>query len=1009
MADIFNGGTVKLFYNLDTANQNVISSGNIEIENVATFPTFSISDSANKIETYDSEYTRTVVGDKAIGDLEIVVNYRPDSETHQFLDSAYDNKTEFQLIVNYIEDQDAGKVEAVIVSGNINSRMISGDKDDVVRMAYTYSPRTIISMGTRVIPPVLRRGDYGVGSDGTPDYPQYSPQEAEGNAFVMIPAADTDNPAGVDLYGIELVSQPTGQSNTNLMLTNSGDLRIYARNNTTPWSRVYTSGESDTLYLSKTNNLSDVDSVIDARTNLVVYSKLEGDARYMMGSRNLSEIVDIAAARTKLGVQSIAQSDSRYLQAINNLSDIDDVTIARTNLGIQSATESDYKYVPKTTTINSIALSGNITLSSTDTGSLAIINNLSDVADVVQARTNLGIQSTTESDSKYLIKSNNLSDLSDLTIARANLDVAKTDDVFLKADNLQGIIDRPAAWLNVRPLGATPLSGDPVSPYDATTKRWVENLIGAGVTGPTMNGVMNYGVGKPSFNSTRAYIAPYELPMDGQLVEREKWPELWAYAQIHGASEDADWMAIRTARGQYSKGNGTTTFRLPDWNGKRRNGDMIDGVPFSGVDSIHALFARGDGVEPGDNAGTGPGVIRPSATPNITGGFIIATKGSNGFGLSGQGFSGSFYNGGGTGSRLVNMDSNIVADSAGEVVHFEASRSNAAYGRDNSPEVRPNSVTAVWVVRASGGFTATNTSWSVSNGDTELPPVNTAVSGGKVQSKYKVGTNDNFGADFYAFQTIGNGITEARTEAHGTKTAVMRFNSEGNLGIPGIIRPTGGLESPGNVLARAFYGTAGGYTAAVQKLKDQQTKDDYKVNQLSYVANDRLAVTNYTYFEASTGIDQYVWQLGYAWGTNAWFSMRSDNGFYTPEGRVSIQGSDIRIKNNFEPVQPGAWGRISKIGICEYTYKSNPIPQRGYLAQQMEEIDPIYVFEGGKSVDDDGKEFEILNVNDKAVNADLITVVQELQARIEDQQEQITQLMGMVHSQSIAISELKNK
>ncbi|HDQ0615503.1 TPA: hypothetical protein P7R03_004569, partial [Salmonella enterica] len=65
MADIFNGGTVKLFYNLDTANQNVISSGNIEIENVATFPTFSISDSANKIETYDSEYTRTVVGDKA--------------------------------------------------------------------------------------------------------------------------------------------------------------------------------------------------------------------------------------------------------------------------------------------------------------------------------------------------------------------------------------------------------------------------------------------------------------------------------------------------------------------------------------------------------------------------------------------------------------------------------------------------------------------------------------------------------------------------------------------------------------------------------------------------------------------------------------------------------------------------------------------------------------------------------------------------------------------------------
>lgn len=341
MADIFNGGTVKLSYNLDTANQNVISSGNIEIENVATFPTFSISDSANKIETYDSEYTRTVVGDKAIGDLEIVVNYRPDSETHQFLDSAYDNKTEFQLIVNYIEDQDAGKVEAVIVSGNINSRMISGDKDDVVRMTYTYSPRTIISMGTRLIPPVLRRGDYGVGSDGTPDYPQYSPQEAEGNAFVMIPAADTDNPAGTDLYGIELVSQPTGQSNTNLMMTNSGDLRIYARNNTTQWSRVYTSGESDTLYLSKANNLSDLDSVITARSNLDILSTTENDARYMIGSRNLSELTDKAAALSNLGILSTVQNDTRYLKTVSNLSDLASVPAARISLELDRFNQAD--------------------------------------------------------------------------------------------------------------------------------------------------------------------------------------------------------------------------------------------------------------------------------------------------------------------------------------------------------------------------------------------------------------------------------------------------------------------------------------------------------------------------------------------------------------------------------------------------------------------------------------------------------------------------------------------
>lgn len=415
MADIFNGGTVKLFYNLDTANQNVISSGNIEIENVATFPTFSISDSANKIETYDSEYTRTVVGDKAIGDLEIVVNYRPDSETHQFLDSAYDNKTEFQLIVNYIEDQDAGKVEAVIVSGNINSRMISGDKDDVVRMTYTYSPRTIISMGTRLIPPVLRRGDYGVGSDGTPDYPQYSPQEAEGNAFVMIPAADTDNPAGTDLYGIELVSQPTGQSNTNLMMTNSGDLRIYARNNTTPWSRVYTSGESDTLYLSKANNLSDLDSVITARSNLGILSTTENDARYMIGSRNLSELTDKAAALSNLGIISLSASDARYLKTGSNLSDLTDIGAARTNLELDR-----FSQYPNETVIYSPDRTKYYGISNGDYGSWGVFDSTTHKwlpLGVGQG----GTGATTDADARINLKLNRFyQDVAQTTVSSAN-------------------------------------------------------------------------------------------------------------------------------------------------------------------------------------------------------------------------------------------------------------------------------------------------------------------------------------------------------------------------------------------------------------------------------------------------------------------------------------------------------------------------------------------------------------------------------------------------------------
>lgn len=43
-----------------------------------------------------------------------------------------------------------------------------------------------------------------------------------------------------------------------------------------------------------------------------------------------------------------------------------------------------------------------------------------------------------------------------------------------KAANLSDIADKAAAWLNVRPIGSTPLAADPVNPLDATTRQWVE-------------------------------------------------------------------------------------------------------------------------------------------------------------------------------------------------------------------------------------------------------------------------------------------------------------------------------------------------------------------------------------------------------------------------------------------------------------------------------------------------------------------------------------------------------
>lgn len=155
-------------------------------------------------------------------------------------------------------------------------------------------------------------------------------------------------------------------------------------------------------------------------------------------------------------------------------------------------------------------------------------------------------------------------------------------EALVKSLNLSDLADRAAAWLNVRPIGSTPLAGDPVNPYDATTQRWVENYVsGGGGTGPTMNGVQNFGVGMPILWTSRAFTPAWAVVSDGQSLNRADWPELWVHAQMHTPIDDADWLANPGKRGNYSNGDGSTTFRVPDFNGVQSG-------------SIPGLFGRGD-------------------------------------------------------------------------------------------------------------------------------------------------------------------------------------------------------------------------------------------------------------------------------------------------------------------------------------------------------------------------------------------------------------------------------
>lgn len=342
------------------------------------------------------------------------------------------------------------------------------------------------------------------------------------------------------------------------------------------------------------------------------------------------------------------------------------------------------------------------------------------------------------------------------------------ENLLHKGQNLADLADRAAAWLNVRPIGATPLSGDPVNDYDATTKRWVVNYVGGGGgTGPTMNGVQNYGVGQTTLWHSRAFIPAYAVTADGQLLNRADWPELWAHAQMHSPVSDAEWLnseypaGIPNLRGKFSSGDGSTTFRVPDLNGVQLN-------------SVKGLFGRGDGGSSGAY-----GEVTGSALPNITGSVgsvgniygynyaIAMTRGNGAFRLDGVG-----------GGRTVgsSADNQVISSEGGTVANFDAALSSPVYGRYNAAEVMPNAFKGVWIIRASGGFTAANTSWSVINSDAATPPSGTTVEGGKVASSYKTGTTDYAEASMVVRTTIG-GQTAA-------KINIKRGSAETNYYLP---------------------------------------------------------------------------------------------------------------------------------------------------------------------------------------------------------------------------------
>lgn len=477
--------------------------------------------------------------------------------------------------------------------------------------------------------------------------------------------------------------------------------------------------------------------------------------------------------------------------------------------------------------------------------------------------------------------------------------------------------DNAQAWLNIRPQGSTPLAGDPVNDYDAATKRWVENLVNTGTVGPSMNGVMNYGVGDFHLRDSRAYIQPYEVVSDGQLLNRADWPELWAYAQMLTPIADADWLADPQKRGKYSLGNGTTTFRVPD-----RNGVQAGSIP--------GLFGRGDG-----GVSSSDGRVRQNAAPNITG--SVGTSISTQYNTAGNTGTGAIVPAPVVIPGLrVGPDGGPTSLNYRNGLNIDASLSNAAYGRDGSAEVRPNAFEGVWVIRASGGFVAANTQWQVINGDSVRPGDGTVITGGNIVSVYKIGDGTEGSANLRLGGTIGGRYYARIAVANNTASTGSSFD----------FYEDGNFETPrGRGLVINDYGV-GAQGAILPTVRNNAFISDSDGNSPWAPANGGGFQTTY----AANRICQFWVSQS---GSNAYF--RSNSTDSNPQRSkaalpwTTLQNagtSDANFKNIGDDLDLNvALNNINALEFKNFTYKNDEsqTPRRGIIAQQAETVDPEYV------------------------------------------------------------------
>lgn len=490
--------------------------------------------------------------------------------------------------------------------------------------------------------------------------------------------------------------------------------------------------------------------------------------------------------------------------------------------------------------------------------------------------------------------------------------------------------------------------------------------LGSGNVGGVTRTVSDFIGALQWFNGSRATIPVGYISADGQLLNRLDYPELWEKlsSNMLNCVSDEDWLNGNNKRASFSYGDGLTTFRMPDINGKQAG-------------SLKGLFIRGDGY-------AASGTVLSDTIRNITGGFATVVPSQHA----------SYVRGAFSGSAGANVSTRDSADypyqsglSTDKSVYGFALDASKVVPTDN--ENRPVSANLIAIIRVSG-IMWVDTHQEVVSASTTPPKPKELISGGMIESSFTIGSSKYATASFSSVKTAGkDGVgIQFNTTDFSTEKPISRqytLNSEsgeiftyssqengrGKLGLGSAA--TYNVGNTGNSLPVLSASNTWSQSQTIQV--NSLGMDGLVLNSNAYLSNpvpsagtilrapavvskaSNLGSGFYAkffceerYYDTTRAVIELMgWNGNFHWWTF------SANGNAFADG-AWINSSDERLKENFKTIDDGGDILSKACSFRGYTFSRIKTGEvcAGFKAQDIQKVLPEAVSNIGDTRQEDG-------------------------------------------------------